>query len=434
MSKWLIKNARFITMDEKNPYVEGHMIVEGDRITYIGEQLPDAPDSFTQTYDGKHRLIMPGLINTHNHAPMSLLRGFADDLALQVWLEEKMWPNEAKFTEQDVEYGTKLSIIEMLKSGTTCYVDMYDRMDVVATCVEQAGIRASLTRGIIGFGGREVQDEKLNEAKTFAKNWHGKADGRITTMMSPHSPYTCTPDYIERIVEAAHELSLPIHTHLSETKKEVDDHVQQYGIRPVEHLMSIGVFSRPCLVAHAVHLNDEEIEILREHQVHVSHNPSSNLKLASGIARVPDLLEAGVNVAIGTDSSASNNNLDMFDEMRLAALIHKGASLEPTVVPAMQTLRMATVNGALALSLPDIGRLEVGMKADFIAIDIDLPHFYPHHQMDHFVSHLVYSAVGSDVTDVWVDGKQVVRDRQVLTLDEEKVKREFQSCFKRLIS
>ncbi len=220
-------------------------------------------------------------------------------------------------------------------------------------------------------------------------------------MMAPHAPYTCPPDYIERFVQAAHDLDLPIHTHMSETVKEVAASVEQYGLRPVAHLEKLGVFTRPTLVAHAVHLNDEEIDTLARHNVHVSHNPGSNLKLASGIARVPELLKAGVLVSLGTDSSASNNNLDMLEEIRLAALLHKGVSGDPTAVPAFQALALGTVNGAKSLWLDGVGTLEEGCKADFIAIDVDQPHFFPRTD---YISHIVYSALSKDVTDVCIDG------------------------------
>jgi 5-methylthioadenosine/S-adenosylhomocysteine deaminase len=425
----LIRDGLFVTLDDSMPIVAGHMAVQDDRITYIGEQLPAPFERYDEVIDGRRKLFMPGLVNTHGHAAMSLLRGYGDDLALQVWLEEKMWPNEAKFTGEDVRWGTLLSLLEMVKGGTTAFVDMYDHMDEVALAVQEAGIRGCLARGAIGHCPPDVQRSKLEEAVRFAKDWHGKADGRITTMMSPHAPYTCPPDFIEAFVQAAHDLDLPMHTHMSETIREVLENEKQYGLRPVDHLARLGVFSRPCLVAHAVHLTDAEIETLREYRVNVSHNPGSNLKLASGIARVPDMLKAGIIVSLGTDGPASNNNLDMFEEMRLAALIHKGVSGDPVAVPAKQALRMATVDGARSIWLYETGMLAVGMKADFIALDIDQAHFLP---KTDYLSHIVYSASAKDVTDVFVDGKQIVKNGQCLTLDEERIKFEAQRCFERI--
>jgi 5-methylthioadenosine/S-adenosylhomocysteine deaminase len=249
--------------------------------------------------------------------------------------------------------------------------------------------------------------------------------------MAPHAPYTCPPDYIEKIVAIATDLQLPIHTHLSESRAEVDRHEQQYGIRPVEHLRRLGVFDRPCLIAHGVHLNDEEVEICRAYDVRISHNPGSNLKLASGIARVPQYLHAGLLVSLGTDSAASNNNLDMFEEVRLAALIHKGVSGDPTAVPAFTALSMATTMGAKSIWLEDVGVLAAGMKADFIALNLEQPHFQPRTDL---ISHVVYSANAHDVTDVFVDGKQLVRNRECLTLDEERIMAEANRAISRLRS
>lgn len=427
--KWVIRNGHFAVNSADRSVLTGWMIVEDGRITYIGETEPENIEGVRQV-DGSRLLFLPGLVNTHGHAAMSLLRGYGDDLALQVWLQEKMWPMEAKFTGDDVYWGSSLSILEMLKGGTTTFLDMYDHMDRVAEAADQSGIRAVLMRGVIGLCPEDVQKAKLEEAVRFARNWHGQADGRITAMISPHAPYTCPPDYFVKFVEAAHELDLPLHTHMSETQREVEQNAADYGLRPVAHLEKLGMFTRPSLVAHAVHLTDEEIEILARHNVGVSHNPGSNLKLASGVARVPELLKAGVTVSLGTDGAASNNNLDMFEEMRLAALIHKGVSGDPTAVPAAEALRMATEYGAKSVFLPEVGRLEAGMKADIIAIDIDQPHLLPHSDL---LSHAVYSASAKDVAHVWVDGKQVVKNGECLTLDEERIRRSAQQAFEGLL-
>ena len=428
-NKTVIKGGHFLTPGTDEPVLYGYMTIEDDLITYIGKEEPLIEEG-VQIVDGNHLLFMPGLVNTHGHAAMSLLRGYGDDLALQVWLQEKMWPMEEKFTGEDVYWGTSLSVLEMLKGGTTTFLDMYDHMDRVAEVVELSGIRAVLMRGVIGLCSEEVQNQKLAEAIAFAKNWHGKADGRITTMISPHAPYTCPPDFFVKFVQAAHDLDLPMHTHMSETKREVEQNAADYGLRPVAHLEKLGMFTRPSIIAHGVHLNDEEIDILARHNVGVSHNPGSNLKLASGVARVTDLLNAGVKVSLGTDGAASNNNLDMFEEMRLAALIHKGISGDPTAVPAPVALKMATEYGAESIFLNNVGRLAVGMKADFIAIDIDQPHLLPHTDL---LSHVVYSASAKDVEHVWVSGKQVVKHGQCLTLDEEAIRRKAQESFEGLL-
>lgn len=429
MSQLWIKNGLFITMEEQ-PF-RGHMVVTDDIITYLGKEEPEVVGETAEKLDGSRLAFMPGLVNTHGHAAMSLLRGYSDDQNLQIWLEQKMWPMEAKYVDEDTSAGTALSIVEMLKSGTTTFVDMYDRMDKVAAVTEQSGIRGVLTRGVIGFGPEDVKKAKLDEAIAFAREWNGAANGRIKTMLSPHAPYTCPPDFIEKFVQAAHDYDLPLHTHMSESIAEVEQNVRDYGKRPVEHLDSLGFFTRPALLAHAVHLTDEEIALLASRGASVSHNPVSNLKLASGIARLSDMMKAGVKVSLGTDSAASNNNLDLFQEITMAALLHKGVTGDPTIVPAAEALKLGTTYGAEAIWLGDrIGKLKMGYKADFIGINLDQPHFYP---LSDIVSHLVYAGRGSDVSHVWVDGRQVVSNGRCTLLDEEKIKREAADRFERLL-
>ncbi len=398
----------------------GFLHIEGDKIKQIGEGLPDTIDKDTTLVDLNGKWVLPGLINTHGHTGMSLLRGYSDDLPLESWLKEKMWPMEAKLDKESVKAASSLAILEMMKTGTTTFLDMYHIfLDEIANLVDESGLRAVITRGMIGLCSEVEQLAKLDEAVSFATNWRGQADGRIQTMLSPHAPYTCPPSFIEMIVEKAKENELPIHIHLSETKKEVEDHIAQYGIRPVEHLLSLGVFSMPTLIAHGVHVNDEEIDILASNNVAVSHNPMSNLKLGSGIAPIPKMIKQGVLVALGTDSVASNNNLDVFQELRMAALIHKGNTYNSTVITATEALQFATVNGAKALQNNNIGSLTEGNEADFITID---PSKHPHLQpKEHIISHIVYSASGADVCDVYVKGKQLMKDRNCLTVDEERI-------------
>lgn len=309
MKRLWIENGTFVTMDDNRPVLKGHMVVEDDTILYLSEEAPDPLPEGAERINGQGLVFMPGLINTHGHAAMSLLRGYSDDQSLQVWLEQKMWPMEAKFTDDDVRSGTSLAVAEMLKSGTTSFVDMYDRMNIVAEVVQQSGIRASLTRGVIGLCPPDVQTSKLNEAKQFVRDWNGKAKGRITAMLSPHAPYTCPPDYIARIVEAAHELDVPLHTHMSESAAEVEQNVKDYGCRPVEHLDKLGFFSRPALLAHAVHLNDEEIALLANRGAAVSHNPgsigshrflrsSAHIQKDCGVPRVPFLSRIANSLAL----------------------------------------------------------------------------------------------------------------------------------------
>lgn len=414
-----IINGLIVTIDENNRIIKnGTLTIQDDAIDYIGDNIEDL-SQFDQVIDAKGKIVMPGLINTHGHTPMTLLRGVSDDLPLQEWLEKKIWPLERQFTEEHIYWGSRLAIVEMIKTGTTTFSDMYIHMDIIAEAVKDTGIRGNLSRGIIGFGGSEEKNKKLLEAADFAKRWNNSADGRITTMMSPHSPYSCDPDFIKEIVQAAEDLNLPIQIHLSETSAEVELSINQFGKRPVELLADIGLFERPSLVAHGVHLLPNEIEILADKDVRVSHNPGSNLKLGSGIAPIPQLIKRNITVSLGTDGAASNNNLDLFDELRLAALIHKGVNQDSTLIDALTAIKMATIKGAKSLFIDHLtGTLTVGKKADLIMLNIDQPHFYPMHDP---ISHLVYTASGADVTDTFVNGKQLMKDRKLLYMDEERI-------------
>lgn len=428
--KQIFENGVIITANEKNEWFKnGHIVVEDGKIVQIGAGTIEMEEDFDEVIDLNGKWVMPGWVNTHGHAAMSLLRGYADDLPLKEWLETKMWPMEGQFTSETVRWGTSLAIAEMLKSGTTCFVDMYDHMDTVAQVVEETGIRAVLSRGVIGLCSEEEQKRKLSEATQFAIDWNNQAEGKITTMMSPHAPYTCPPDYIRRIVDQASQHHLPVHIHMSETEFEVMQNVKDYGKRPVSHLHDLGLFECPTLVAHAVHLEEEEMDILKEHNVKISHNPTSNLKLGSGVADISKLIQKGFKPSIGTDSAASNNNLDMFQEVRLTALIHKGVQHDSTAIPAEMALQMGTNWGAEALFLPHIGSLEVDKEADFITINPNQAHLQP---MIHPISHIIYSASGQDVADVYVKGHAVVKNRECLTLDEEKIIYEANRVFSEL--
>ncbi|WP_134686644.1 amidohydrolase [Brevibacillus migulae] len=425
--KTIITHATVLTVNEHDEVIrDGAVAFEGDKLTYVGPTPADV-SGYDEVIDAKGKYVLPGLINTHGHVGMSLLRGYADDLPLQQWLQDKMWPLEAQFTGEHVKWGTYLSIIEMIRTGTTTFVDMYDHMDEVAKAVTESGMRARLCRGMIGLCSEEERQQKLREATAFAQNWHNQADGRITVMMSPHAPYTCPPEFISQIVEKAVELDLPIHIHMSETRFEVEQNVKDYGVRPVAHLENLGVFNRPTLVAHAVHLTDEEIEILAKYDVKVSHNIISNLKLASGVAPLPKLLAGGVSVSLGTDSTASNNNLNLFEEMKLAAILHKGVNYDPVAIPAETALRLATRYGADGVFQADtLGSLEVGKQADLIILDANQAHYHPAHNP---ISHVVYAGNGRDVTDTIVAGRFIMRNRELLTVDEEQVIHEANQMF-----
>ncbi len=419
--RMLITNVKILPMTGPEDFIaEGFLEIEGSLIRKVGRGKPANDENHEAVIDGKGKLAMPGLINAHTHAAMTLMRGYADDLPLMEWLQDKIEPLESRMTGEDVYWGTMLGIAEMIKSGTTTFADMYICMEDVARAVAETGMRAVLCRGMNGVGPNA--ERALRESRELAENWQGKGEGRIKVMLGPHAPYTCPPPYLRRVMGLAAELGLDIHTHLSETVAEVESIRKEYGKTPVAVYAETGLFRYRTVAAHCVHLTDEDIHILAESRVGVVHNPQSNMKLGSGIARVAELLSAGVTVALGTDGAASNNNLDMFEELRTAALLQKARCMDPGVIPAYQALEMATVNGARVLGMDEeVGCLKPGMKADIILINVDKPHFYPHHN---FVAHLVYSAQASDVDTVIIDGKVVMKDRELLTLDEVEVMRQ----------
>lgn len=413
----LIKNAYVIPI--AGDHFQGDIAVEDGRISHLGPSVPEAfvPD---EILDATGKAATPGLVNSHTHAAMTLLRGYADDLPLMDWLGQKIWPIEAALTVEDIYWGSLLAGLEMLKSGTTTFADQYFEMDQVARAVEEIGLRASLCRGLIGIASQA--DQALAESRDFVRSWHGAAGGRITAMLGPHAPYTCPPSYLEKVLAAAEELGVGLHIHLSETRTEIEQIKGEYGCSPIELMEKVNLFERPVLAAHCVHLSEDDIEILAAKRVGVAHNPQSNMKLGSGIAPVARMLSAGINVGIGTDGAASNNDLNMVEEMRTAALLQKVGLEDPTVLPAGQALEMATAGGARALGLGgQIGTLEVGKRADIVLWNLNQAHFCPLHNVQ---AHLVYSAGRADVDTVIVDGRILMRGRRVLTVDEETVLRE----------
>lgn len=380
--------------------------------------------------DAKGSVVMPGLVNTHTHAAMTLFRGYADDLQLAEWLQGHIWPAEAQLKAEDVYKGSLLACLEMIKSGTTSFADMYFFMDETAKAVEASGLRASLSHGLIELWNEEKGETDLKEGRRFVRAWQGAANGRIKTMYGPHAPNTCSDEYLAKVKEEARKDGAGIHIHVLETEAELLAMKERYGKCSVHMLDDIGFFGPDVLAAHCVWLSDGDIEVLREKGVNVSHNPISNMKLASGIAPVHKMLERGVNVSLGTDGCASNNNLDLFEEMKTAALLHKLSTGNPTALPARQVLKMATVNGAKALGT-ETGMLKAGMKADLIIVDMKKPHLTPCFDVP---SHLVYSAGGSDVRTTIVDGKILMDDYRVLVLDEQKVIEEARKAAEELVA
>lgn len=418
MSRILFTGACIITMDEEKPAgFTGDLLIEGDRIAAISGKRGSIEKSRAErVIDGRDLLLMPGLVNTHGHAAMSLLRGYADDLPLQEWLEKKIWPVEENLDGDDIYWGTLLAIAEMLKGGTTTFTDMYFFMERAAEAAEESKIRAVLSRGLIGLDGGG--DQALQEAVAFQRNWHGAASGRISVNYGPHAPYTCPPEFLRKVMDEADKTESALQVHIAETAGEVADCRRDYGCTPVKHLHRLGLFERRVIAAHCVHLTEEDIRILGEEGVGVAHNPGSNLKLGSGIAPVAQLLDAGVPVGLGTDGASSNNNLDLLEEMRLATLLAKGSNLSPTLIPARKALQMATVNGAGLLGLADVGILKEGFKADLAALNLRAPQAVPLYDPH---SHVVYAAAAADIRFVMVDGEILVDEGRLTGLDEERI-------------
>ena len=396
----------------------GHSIaITGTRIVAIG---PSA--ELTSRFRSSHEYhldshaVMPGLINAHGHAPMSLLRGYADDLPLQPWLEQKIWPAETRLlSEASVADGARLAIAELLLGGTTCFADMYFFPDQVAAVATASGMRAQLACPVFEFPTAWAgdADEYINKATRLHDQFRNSELIRIA--FGPHAPYTVSDAPLRRVAMLADELDLAIHIHLHENAQEIHEALRSTGLRPLIRLKQLDLLSPRLQAIHMTQLQDDEITLLAAHGVHVVHCPSSNLKLASGLCRTRELLAAGVNVALGTDGSASNNRLDMFGELRLAALLAKGISGDASAVPAFTALQMATLHGARALGMEEhVGSIEIGKLADLIAVNLDQPNTQPVYDP---VSTLAYSAQAAQVSHVWVNGQALVSDGQLTRMD-----------------
>ncbi|WEL20189.1 amidohydrolase [Halorhabdus sp. BNX81] len=377
------------------------------------------PGSGDDELDAEGGLVIPGLVNAHTHVAMTLLRGLADDKPLDAWLREDIWPVEAALRAEDVRAGTELGLVEMIKSGTTTFADMYFFMPEVVGAVEAAGLGAVLGYGSITVGNDDADArQEMADGLAFAREYDGAADGRIRTAFMPHSLTTVGEEYYREFVPQARDAELPIHLHANETDDEVEPILDKHGERPLVYADDLGLLAPEDFLAHGVHLDEREIELLAERGTGVVHCPASNMKLASGMAPVQDMLEADVTVGLGTDGAASNNDLDMFDEMRDAAMLGKLAASDASAVDAHSVVRMATTHGAELLGF-DSGRIEPGANADLAVLDLESPHLTPAHDL---VSHLAYAARGSDVRHTVADGQVLMRDREVTVFDEERVR------------
>ena len=421
----LLTNAHVLTMnDEFTVHASGAIAIAEGKILAIGNI--ESAYAARETIDCKGRVVLPGLVNAHTHAPMTLLRGLADDLRLDVWLMGYMMPVERQFVRPDfVALGTKLACAEMIRSGTTCFADMYYFEESVAEAAAAAGVRALCAQTVLKFPSPDAAsfEDALARARDFIGRWKGHE--LIVPAVAPHAPYTCTTEILRSCAELACEFDVPLHTHLAETSFEVEQSRRDHGMPVIPWVRKQQLFDARVLAAHCVHVDEGEIRTLKDHGAGIAHNPTSNLKLGSGVAPVMKMLAQGAAVGIGTDGTASNNDLDMFEEMRLAALLAKGISGDPTALPARQALAMATRVGARAMHCDAItGSLEPGKRADLIVVDLDEIHNVPHFSRDpnSVYAQLVYAGKASDVVDVMCNGRWLMRDRRLLTLEEDELR------------
>ena len=425
----IIRNARVLqttpagevrVLDRQDVVVRGNAI-EAVRPTGAAP----APDA-GEIIEANGQLAMPGLINCHAHVPMVIFRGLAEDVSLEKWFNEYMWPLESNLQEEDVYWGMLLGLVEMIEAGTTCVADHYFFMDRAAEAVQQAGMRAALGWAAFGSQGTRM----LDRTAAFCRRWQGAANGRITTWMAPHAPYTCDDDFLRAARDRAAELGVGIHVHVAETRGQTEAHVKQRGITPIRLLDDLGILQLPTILAHAVGATAEDIRILADRPAGVAHCPKTYLKLAMGIAPVHAMRRAGVAVGLGTDGAVSNNTLDAWESMRLMALTQKEATGAPENLTLAETLAIATRGSARVVGLGDrIGAVAPGQLADLILVDLDGAHHQPLHSVP---ASLVYAARASDVRTTIVDGRVLMRDRRLLTLDKAEIIRQVNRSLERL--
>lgn len=400
--------------------------VEDGLITAVG----DIPPGFAadKVICGSGKMLIPGLVNAHTHVYMTIFRNCADDLTFNDWLFGRILPLEDKLTPEDCYWGSLLGIMEMLSTGTSCYNDMYIFTDASARAATESGIRAVLSRGLTG-GADDVEggQNRLRQAFAEIEKWRGTEN--LSFMLAPHAPYTCDAGYQEEVAREARRLGVRIHTHISESRAEMDTIRERYGCTPPEIMDKTGLLTDRTVAAHCVYLTDEDIALLAARGVSVATNPVSNLKLANGVAPVPKMLKAGVNVALGTDGAASNNTLNMFKDLSLLSILHKGATGDPQAINAREALGIATKNGARALGLTDVGEIRAGMRADLAVIDLDRPNLQP---LGDPVAALAYSANGSEVETVMVNGRILMENKNFLTIDRDRVLYEVNAVCERI--
>ncbi|MBR1893594.1 MAG: amidohydrolase [Lachnospiraceae bacterium] len=422
----LIKDALAVLPVNGEDVIGKHSIyIDGDKIVGIDNE----PEGFKAdtTIDGKDRLVIPGLINAHTHTYMSMMRNCADDLSFMDWLFKTIDPIEGQLRDEDAYWGSLLGQLEMIKSGTTMFNDQQMHIHQTTKAVMESGMRASICRGLVG-GEYDRNDVRLNQALEEIED--GKKCDRLSFFFGPHAPYTCGPEYLRMCADVAKEKGLGIHIHLSESVTESENMMKDHNCTPIEYALNAGVFDVPTIAAHCVQVTPDDIKILADKKVSVVTNPASNMKLGNGFAPVPEMMAAGVNVCLGTDGAASNNSQNMFREMGYLSMIHKGTHKTPQCISAKEVFKIATINGAKALGKGDeIGSIEVGKKADLAVLRLDVPSMMPNNNL---LAALCYSAGGSEVDSVIINGKIIMENREVKTIDEERVYFEIREMCKRL--
>jgi len=415
-----LKNFDILTSANSSLIEGGSVLVRDDKIDKV---IPDITEeefiSADRTIDGHGKLLLPGFVNSHSHLGMTIFRGYADDMELDTWLNEWIWPAEENLTPEEVYWGSMLGIVEALHSGTTAIADMYFYMDQTARAIEEAGIRGLISYGLIAEELDRKGRQELTKGLDLAEEWDGEANGRLRVALSPHAPYTCGDEVLREVSKVASKNNIPIHTHIAETDKEVKESYEKFGISPVERLEKLGIFENQVLGAHCVHVDQEDMEILKENDVVIAHNPSSNMKLSSGAAPLKRLQDIGLTITLGTDGPGTNNDLDVCGEMRGATFLAKLTANDPTALNARNTLAMATAENVNQFGLSERGIIAEGYKADLIGINREAPHWTPEYDT---VSNLVYSGKGSDVDTVMVNGNIIMEEGKIKDIDKQLIR------------
>lgn len=405
----LLKNANYIDLINEKVVTATDIKIENGKIIEIGQDLQDK-----NYIDCSSKLLVPTFTNAHTHLGMSMMRNYSDDLELQDWLEKKIWPFEAKLSDEDVYWASKLSVLESLKNGVGNVVDMYDHLDVVAKACEESGIKAILARGVMDvFGNGEARIDE------FKKNYRDHNSEKVKIVLGPHAIYTCSTDYLKECLNVSREYGNMLHIHVSETRKEVEDCLKEYGTTVVEYLESIGYLDTKIIAAHCVHLSDKEINMISDKEFYPIYNPVSNLKLASGFTPIKSMFDSNITVGIGTDSSSSNNNLSILKEIQTGAIVNKNLNKSSSAIKTIDMLKLATINGSVITGFNN-GSIEVNKDADFVFFNLNSINFTP--TTNDMIGAVVYSAMTEDISDVIIDGEFVVKNREVINMDEEEIK------------